>query len=434
VRAVARLVLVYFTGTAIQRWLTALGLTLGAIGAGNVLGFGPRSMTFRTINLLPLFLGILGLVFAGSLMPVIVGCLARGHQLYVLPHSRWKVLVSALGTVALLSLFCTALIVASLALYPVDHATVFVNSLVVHLLTISLVYVAIWFVSRARSALGVLGGVMLVIGCLVLPNQFIQMPTTSVRWIAVGGGLLYVACGAVFLLMPRLRDALGARGTARRVGVIATHEYVVGQEVALMLGTARPWVLAVGQAFPITVATLFITMPSMWLFYFALCSAISGAMASAAAARSRCLWLRARWSRHELFRHVEASFLRHNTYSVSALIVLLVAIGTYRDLPTSLLALGMALLIVGTAASTYLGLMMTRGVGWVDCICAIGTMGVMMAAAVYARGNSTERAIVMGLEVLLAVLTLAFRALAIRRWRLLDWMICRSERSARTPA
>jgi hypothetical protein len=172
----------------------------------------------------------------------------------------------------------------------------------------------------------------------------------------------------------------------------------------------------------------------MWLFYFALCSAISGAMASAAAARSRCLWLRARWSRQELFRHVEASFLRHNTYSVSALIVLLVAIGTYRDLPTSLLALGMALLIVGTAASTYLGLMMTRGVGWVDCICAIGTMGVMMAAAVYARGNSTERAIVMGLEVLLAVLTLAFRALAIRRWRLLDWMICRGERSARTPA
>jgi len=141
-----------------------------------------------------------------------------------------------------------------------------------------------------------------------------------------------------------------------------TRGYSKGREVDLMIGTARPWRLALGQAFPIALATFFISLENVWLFYFALCSALSGAMASVAAERSRCLWLRGPWSRAELFSRVEAGFLRQGACSVSVLLLLLAAIGIYREFPIQLLALGIPLLILGTVASTYLGLMMTRGI------------------------------------------------------------------------
>jgi hypothetical protein len=60
--------------------------------------------------------------------------------------------------------------------------------------------------------------------------------------------------------------------------------------------------------------------PSIWLFYLTIFSALSGAITSLAATRSRALWLRAHWTRGELFARVEAAFWRHNSYALGVLL------------------------------------------------------------------------------------------------------------------
>jgi hypothetical protein len=113
--------------------------------------------------------------------------------------------------------------------------------------------------------------------------------------------------------------------------------------------------------------------PSIWLFYLTIFSALSGAITSLAATRSRALWLRAHWTRGELFARVEAAFWRHNSYALGVLLIVLVAIGTYVGLSTQLLGFGLPLLLLGSAVSTYLGLMMTRGIGWLESVLAVGS-------------------------------------------------------------
>jgi hypothetical protein len=55
------------------------------------------------------------------------------------------------------------------------------------------------------------------------------------------------------------------------------------------------------------------------------------------------------------------------------LLIVLVAIGTYVGLSTQLLGFGLPLLLLGSAVSTYLGLMMTRGIGWLESVLAVGS-------------------------------------------------------------
>jgi hypothetical protein len=178
----------------------------------------------------------------------------------------------------------------------------------------------------------------------------------------------------------------------------------------------------------------FIEAPSVWLFYLTIFSALSGAITSLAATRSRALWLRAHWTRGELFARVEAAFWRHNSYTLGVLLIVLVAIGTYLGLSTQLLGFGLPLLLLGSAVSTYLGLMMTRGIGWLESVLAVGTMLLLMSTAVYAADPIAAVVTVIALEALLGALALLFRSLAQRRWNNLDWMLCRPELGVRASA
>jgi len=109
---------------------------------------------------------------------------------------------------------------------------------------------------------------------------------------------------------------------------------------------------------------------------------------------------------------------------VSVLLVLLVAIGSYLGFRTNLLAIGIPLLLIGAAVGTYLGLMMTRGIGWLDAMCAVGTMLLMLVIALYAVDMPT--AVLIGLNAAVIGLSITFRALAQRRWTRLDWVLCRA--------
>jgi hypothetical protein len=434
-KAIARLILAYLAGRPLQRWATSAGLVAVAYGIVELLFFPPSSnsewVIFDRLHLLVPQAGLLILFLSGSWMPLIFGRFTLSHQIHMLPYGRVKLLMSVTLTLAFFATLFASVVSAAFWHYSVDHTSVFSKGFVNGIIVGGFMYVSIWFASRARSAVGVLGGVMLVIVAVVVPLRFVAAPRTPVRDTTVAVALVYGFSAALFLFAPRVKIAISSivRFVSRPVD--QTQGYSKGREVDLMMGTARPWRLALGQAFPIALATLFIKLEDVWLFYFALCSALSGAMASVAAERSRCLWLRGSWSRAKLFSRVEASFLRQGAYSVSVLLLLLTAIGLYRQFPIQLLALGIPLLILGTVASTYLGLMMTRGIGWLDCSWAVGTMLIMMFAAVYADGNNTQQEAVIALEAVLAIFAVVFRTVAARRWGTLDWTMCRSERAIR---
>jgi len=254
-----------------------------------------------------------------------------------------------------------------------------------------------------------------------------------------GCALLWGLFAAGFLLAPRYKGAVG-RLKPTLIGRLAGASYDGGGEIDFLIGTARPWALAAGQVVPILIATYFLngfqremapSAPSPWLFFLTILSILSGAVASVAATRSRRLWLRAHWTRAELFRRVEDAFWRHNSYSLGVLLLMLVAVGTYFYLPTRGLAFGMGLLILGTALSTYLGLMITARIGWMDAALAVATMLSLMLVAVYTSAPSTPTAKIVALEAALAAAVWVFRDVARRRWTNLDWMLCRADAAVR---
>jgi hypothetical protein len=448
VKAVLRLVLVYFTGTPLLRGITALGLLAVIGGCAAFLYLPPLiaqsggpsrfSLAQETFLMLLPVAGVVAVVFGASLLPALFARLASGHSLYVLPNGRVKLLASVFVTLALIALVAAGTTTVYYVRTPLALEPVFARAFVVSLITATLLYVVVWLTGRSTTAVGLLVGSIVTIATLVLPLRFIALPSRSpaATWTvwALGWGLF----AAGFLLAPRYKGALG-RFEQVLGRPFAGASYDGGGEVAFLIGTARPWALALGQVVPIVAASFFLSGyrvmapsgPNPWLFFLTILSVLSGAIASLAAARSRRLWLRAHWTREELFRRVEDAFWRHNSYSLGVLLVMLVVIGTYFYLPTKMLAFGLGLLMLGTALSTYLGLMITARIGWTDAALAVAAMLALMVAAVYMSVPATSVTRILLLEAVLGALGLLLRSLAQRRWRRLDWMLCRAEPTVR---
>lgn len=436
-----RLTLIYFTGTQLHRWLTlssSVLTTLGIVGLwrysskysaimvpGHAVHMSNASIAFSALLWLVPIIGVLALFFSAALLPLIFGQLAGSRQLHMLPHGRGRLLASALLTLALVAAVF-ALVVETLYMsFPVPPGAVFGKSIAVGFLTFGSMYLLVWVVSRAKGAIGSLSGAMLIIPSLALPFRFIQFPQPSVRTPIAVGMLIAAAGSAAFLCAPRWRrwrvfSTLPLRSGTRS----AMPADVQGREFALLAGLARPWVLAIGLAMPIAVATLFIASPDIWLCYFMLCSVICGGISSQTVPRSRALWLRGTWSRVRLFGQLEALFWTQSAYCLSVLVVLLVAVGSYLNFPTVLLAVGIPLLLLGCTVGTYLGFMMTRGIGWVDGLAAALTMVLMLGIALNALSLSYP--VLGAADLSLAGLALAFRSSARKRWAHLDWMVCRA--------
>ncbi len=188
--------------------------------------------------------------------------------------------------------------------------------------------------------------------------------------------------------------------------------------------------LALAQAVPIYIATrIGFYDAEVWLFYLTIFSTVAGAIAGQAAERSRALWLRGGWSREELFTQVERSFWRHNSYALGVLLVLMVTIGSYFGLPVALLAVGLPLLALGTVLSTYLGLMITRGLRWVEAVLGIGVMLTLMTVAVLAARSIESIPTIVTPRSAAGRTALVFRFAARRRWARIDWTICRPDRA-----
>ena len=112
---------------------------------------------------------------------------------------------------------------------------------------------------------------------------------------------------------------------------------------------------------------------------------------------------------------------------LGVLLVMMVGIGSYANYPTTLLAAGLPLLILGTALSTYLGLMLTRGLRWPEAAIGIAIMLTLMAVPLQLDSQDTNLIAVIAIEALLAVSAFILRAIARRRWAQIDWTQCRPD-------
>jgi hypothetical protein len=448
-KAIARLIVTYYTGTALLRFITSAGLVAGIGGSALLLyvppltgGSGNPTRLSLAQEAVVFFLpvaGILCFTFGGSLLPALLARFATSHYLYVLPYGRAKLLASALATVALTALFAACIITMYYYQMPFALDLVFERALTVSFVAASFLYVVLWLTGKGGN-FGLLAGAFVLIATLVLPLRFIALPSTSlaVPWTLCA--LLWTVFASGFLLAPRLKASFGR--VRHALASVTDSSYRGGGEIDFLVGTARPWALALGQGVPIAIATVLFhifglaapSLPSPWLFFFTIMSVIAGAVASLAATRSRALWLRARWTRAELFTHVEGSFWRYNCCTLGVLLLLLVWSGDVLEMPTRVLAFGMGLLALASALSTYIGLIVTARIGWGDAALAVTTMLALMAAVVYLSSPATPPATIVAFGSGLAALTFVVRELARRRWGRLDWMLCRADLAVRASA
>jgi hypothetical protein len=450
-KAVLKLVLTYFTGTRLLAAITALGALAVLGGSVGFLYLPPLlrsqgepsrfSAGVETLIFFAPVAGVIAVAFGASLLPTLFARLAASHYLYVLPHGRIKILASVFVTLTLVALVVAGTTTVYYMRTPLQLDVVFERAFVVALLTSNFLYVVLWITGRTSSAIGLLVGSIVMIATLVVPLPFIAAPSRSLAAPWAASFLIWGVFAAAFLLAPRWKGTVGRIRqaiAARLVGV----SYQGGGEVDFMIGTGRPWVLALGQIVAILMASYFLSgfevmapsAPSPWLFFMAILSILAGAIASMAATRSRRLWLRTHWTRAQLFRRVEDALWKHNSFALGVLLVLLVVLGSQAYVPTKVLVFGMGLVMLGIALSTYLGLMITAPIGWLDAALAVAAMVLLMIAANYASRPATPATVVYAFEAALAALALIFRSIAQRRWAHLDWMRCRADLTVRAAA
>jgi hypothetical protein len=443
-KAVLRLTYSYFTCTPAQKALSALGLVLMGI-TYVMLRIQPESFVLGVLALT----GAAAFFLGSATMPLMFGRMTRSHASRLLPGARIKLLVSALLTIVIAALPTPVLFVCGLlaAIGPTKgqptaaeiqefHNGIiqtFWSSYADVMLLVAWLYVALWFITSKRNTLGFLQGLIVIAVLILAPTRRILDPQVLMWWDLTRCGITLGAFSLLFLLWPRLAESAGKlRSAVVRPNRTVKVSRVRGREIDLLLGTSNPWLLAIGQLLPVLLAArIGFYSAAVWLFYLTIFSTVAGAIAGQAAERSRALWLRGDWTTVQLFALVERSFWRHNHYVLGILLILMVVIGSYAGLSVILLATGLPLLILGTILSTYLGLMITRGLRLTEAAFAIGVMLALMAVAVLAARNSADLVMILLLEGALAVVALILRHAARRRWSQLDWMECRPDRALR---
>ncbi len=436
-KAVARLVWTYFTGSSATRWLTVSGLVL-MLASIYVLLYLPQTEHMLALA----WPGLIVFYFGSSLMPLTVGRLSRGRAASILPGARVKLLISVFATVLLAALPVGLLTpLAYVAGMSADVSLLMKNpGLFEYTVGLALItytsaciaaawlYVFMWFISSERGLAGYAKACAVLL-LLVLVSVDQDVPEserfqTSLRHLAV----LAVVFSTGFIAWPRLKRWYAGRLRLPSAAPGASAREFAGREIDLMLGNARPWLLAAVLLLPLAIAYYAgVGAPAMWLFYLAIASIVAGGNAERAPGRSCALWLRGGWSRGELFDAVERSAWRHNGLVLLALVLFALCIGAYAGMTPSQMAAGIPLIVIGTALSTYLGLMLTRGVRVLESTLGVAVVMALAVIAAMATNDEVSHAMVASALVSLAALSVVLRGLARRRWTRIDWSVCRGD-------
>ncbi len=436
-KAVGRLLLTYFFGMTVTRWLTIGGLLL-IFASLYVVLYLPQTEQMLALA----WPGMIAIFLGGSLMPLTFGRLSRSHSACILPRARVKLLASAFLTVLLVALpagLMTPLAyVAGMSAKPgilLEDQRLFEYTLWLALFTYTSaciaatwLYVFMWFVSSERNLAGFTKGFGLLIALALIPSgenlDEGLLLQRNLQHLAV----LAVVFSAGYLNWPRLRRWFaGRRRAPPSARSISTREFA-GREIDLLLGNTRPWILIAVLLLPMAfVLRTGWGAPVMWLLYLAIASVVAGGNAEKAPARSRALWLRSEGSRDTLFAAVERSAWRHNGLVLLALILFLLGMGAYAGMPPSRMIAGTSLVVLGTVLSTYLGLMLTRGVRVPESLLAIVVMVALSVVAVMTARDDIRFWIVAAALAAMAALAVILRSFARNRWARIDWSLCRRD-------
>jgi hypothetical protein len=426
---VAQLVWMYFARMPALRWVT-LGSILAVLTSAFVLPFSRGSGPGHLLA----FFGGAALIPAASLMPLTVGRLAQSHAICVLPYGRVKLFLSALIAVLIVSIPIPLLgVIEQVFVLPPSVAAMYTTSqkiadglylfnsfYVPTFLLVTWLYLAIWFATSERNVRGLAKCLLVVIALIWLPTDRIRELDPKLHLTLWESILMWAAFGVWLAYATRLRWLI-PRWNGSGLG------YARGREFDVLLGTSHPWLLTLGVLFPIAVQLLIgFQLENTWLFYLTLTSTAFGAMAGYAAERSRALWLRARWSREELFARVEAAFWKHNSIKLTALLALLFGVTWFYDLPARVVPLGMPLIVLGMVLSTYLGLMLTRGLRWPETTLGVVIMLAVMGTAVLAASERDYTIEVLALEGVFALIGVTLRQIARDRWHHIDWAMLKT--------
>jgi hypothetical protein len=438
-RAVFALLQTYFGATTLGRQVSLVSAIFLAIGFGSRMVYPEFAIMFQTgympdtppalqflIAVVPV-LGIFGLFFGTFMLPVVLAQISSTRRLHALPHGRAKVIVSAIACVVIVALACTLILGFYVPPALRDDFRTFSAALAGY----TMLYGILWLIARSRTAFGRLSAGMLLIAALAIPAWL--APRTDTAAYVIATVLLWSVVGAA-IGRPARSDGSVARFRSRFMRHAAGdgHGAVCArasehERVDALVGTARPWLVALSPVLPAAIAVFFVPPAEGWLFYLTLFAMLSGAIASLAARRSRALWLRTQWSRDEIFARLERAFWRQNSCALTVLALAHAAICIYFSLPLRTGLLGALLLALATASSTYLGFMMTRRIHWAEVPLLLVTMILVMTSAVSISDAAMGPAWAIAQMLVLVAATLAFRVLARRRWHGIDWALTQSQ-------
>lgn len=435
-KAVLRLVLTFFTGTALSKWLTIAGLLLILASLWVVL-YLPQTehmLAFALPGIMILFLATLP-------MPMVFGPLARGHAAGILPGLRVKLLISAILTVLLVALppgLLTPLAyVAGMSAKPIallEDPRLFEYTLVLALKTYlsaciaaGWIYLAVAVMTGGRSRSSIIPTLVVLVILMVLPAALKGHGPDGFLLDLLHLGVLFIGFSAAFLCWRRMKRWLSGRHSTGVTASVRTRD-IAGKEIDLVLGNAHPLVSLAGLLVPIGFVIYASANASGFMLYaLTFASIIGGGNSEKAPRRSRTLWLRGDWSRTALFAAVEKSLWRHNGIIMIAMLLLLFILSQFANLTAFQLIVGVPAIVLGTALSTYLGLALTRGIRIPDAILSLLLMISLIVVTVLAANPQIPIWIIAGGLLALSAAALWVRSFARRRWLELDWSQVRRE-------
>jgi hypothetical protein len=434
VSAVLRVFWLFYTAFPLQRWLAVVGAAVGAVlivvgllSSQARIGAGYGALTFAVFTAFPALFACAALLRALSA--------PRSHQLF--PHFRQRALLAVVLLVTSSVLWLFGIGLAATALIG-NEAVPAAASFVFPFGFVTAVFVWVWLFSadwRWWSA-----SLLLPLGAVLLTRAARGGADTGslLLLVSIGASLAWVAFAAWFLRVRRVRPVMvtpPARNAGSWTGQL-TREAAMRATIAWdgQPSLARTLLAAIGRgggtAIVLLIAVALLPevdrLPYLTSFPWPFASmALVGGHVGFVVRQSRLLWLRVGGSRDQIWRHIELAAWQTGlgafTVAMTTALIGTVAFGT--SVPE--LLFGVALCASAAAYGGYVALAAAPGAR--AQVMGFGLMAIAQLALL-ARADPALISVllVLGAQLLGAAL---LRALAVRRWRKIDWRLVRPWKS-----
>ncbi|HEY9181990.1 MAG TPA: hypothetical protein VIQ99_02250 [Gammaproteobacteria bacterium] len=427
--AVLRVFWLFYTAFPLQRWLAVTGVVLCSILIAGGFWLEAPDAVYLLVAATFTVLAAFPAVFAGAALFRALSA-PRSHQLF--PHFRARMLL-ATALLAASSILWFAAVLAVPAL--LEGRALPAAVLVYPFGFVTAVFIWVFLFSgdwRWGSAYLLLPlGVVMLLRTGPGSTDADTLPLWPVATVA---SLAWAAFGVWYSRVRLVRPLMLTAAARREVRPWTDFPTRAGAIRAMLAWNGqpslfRPFLVAVGGGGAIGIALLVLTvlmlpklgrMPFLTSFIWPFCCmAIAGAVAGRIVGQSRLLWLMVGGGRDDIRRLIERAAWRNGVAALAvtmttALIVIVPLGPSAREV-----ALGLAVCASAAIYGVYVALSAVPGIK--TQLVGFGLMSVAQLALI-ARADPAVAsvAIIVAAQLLGAAL---FRALAVRRWRRIDWRL-----------